>query len=75
MIQCNNAKCNLGWYHMRCVGLDEHDEQEYWLCETCHNFPEKDRLDTDDLDADYNEASSYRIQRTRFLLRAWNKHD
>ena len=62
---------------MKCAGLDETDDREYWLCETCRKIPEKDRKDTEHLDMDYNEkveASSYRIQRTRTLRRAWNKH-
>ncbi len=77
MIQCNNAKCNLGWYHKKCVDLDETDDLEYWLCETCSKIPKKDRTDTKDLDIEYDEraeASSCRIQRTRSLRRAWNKH-
>ena len=77
MIRCNNAQCELGWYHMKCVGLDETDDREYWLCKTCRKIPEKDRIDTEDLDIEYDEkteASAYRVQRTRTLDRVWNKH-
>lgn len=76
MIQCNNAKCNLGWYHMKCVGLDEDEDWERWLCDICCDIPAHERTDTI-LAREYNkavEASSYRVQRTRTLRRAWNKH-
>lgn len=62
---------------MKCAGLEETDDREYWLCETCHKIPERDRKDIENLDMDYDEkaeASSFRIQRTRTLRRAWNKH-
>ena len=77
MIQCNNAKCELGWYHKKCVGLDEADDRAYWLCKTCLKIPEEDRTDTEDQSIEYGdraEASSYRIQRTRTLRRVWDKH-
>ena len=78
MIQCSNAKCNLGWYHNRCVGLADDDSRDFWLCDTCHNIPNEERTDisTEDL-MEYDEiveASSYRVQRTRTFIRAWNKH-
>lgn len=76
MILCHNAKCNLGWYHKKCAGLAENDDPEYWLCTTCRDIPEKDRIDVDP-NIEYDdkaEASSYRIQRTRTLRRAWKKH-
>ena len=78
MIQCNNAKCDLGWYHNRCVGLDDADDRDFWLCDTCCDIPDNERTDIpiEDL-KEYNvivEASSYRVQRTRTLIRAWNKH-
>ncbi|KAL9128656.1 MAG: hypothetical protein Q9217_002716 [Psora testacea] len=77
MIQCNNALCKLGWYHMRCVGVGEDDVPDYWLCEDCGEISEKDRQDNDYLDLEYDEyheASSYRTYRTRSLMRAWLQH-
>lgn len=75
MIQCGNAKCNLGWYHMKCVGLDEDDDLEHWLCDTCYDIPDHKRTIKSSREYDDTvEASSYRVQRTRTLRRAWNKH-
>ena len=78
MIQCSNAKCNLGWYHNRCVGLDDDDSRDFWLCDTCRDIPEDDRTDVpiEGL-IEYDEtveASSHRVQRTRTLSHVWNKH-
>ena len=79
MILCCNAKCSLGWYHLRCVGLDEDDDRIYWWCDTCRDIPDNERTDIKliDSDTEYDktvEASDYRVQRTRTLRRAWNKH-
>ncbi len=75
MIQCSNAKCNLGWYHMKCVGLDEDDDLEHWLCDTCCDIPDHECTVINSREYDDTvEASSYRVQRTRTLRRAWNKH-
>jgi len=77
MIECNNAKCKLGWYHKKCVKLNKADCPKFWLCPTCKTLPTQERSDTKDLDLKYDkvaEASSWRVQRTRAVHRAWNQH-
>jgi hypothetical protein len=77
MIECNNAKCKLGWYHKKCVKLNKADCPEFWLCPTCKTLPTQERSDTKDLDLKYDkvaETSSWRVQRTRAVHRAWNQH-
>ncbi len=35
MIQCDNLKCPMGWYHKKCVDLDEDFTADRWLCDQC----------------------------------------
>jgi hypothetical protein len=77
MIECNNAKCKLGWYYKECVKLNEADCPEFWLCPTCKTLPPQEHSDTKDLDLKYEkvaETSSWRVQRTRAVRRAWKQH-
>ncbi len=77
MIQCRNANCKLEWYHLRCVGLNDDDDPEEWLCDTCCDIPEDERIDTRGPQKGYDKivaASSSRVQRTRTLRRVWDKH-
>ncbi|MCJ1390381.1 hypothetical protein MMC18_003240 [Xylographa bjoerkii] len=62
---------------MECVNLDEANIPTYWICDACRAIPRHQRKDTKDLDIEYDEvanASSYRVQRTQSLSRAWNDH-
>ena len=78
MIQCSNAQCDLGWYHRECVDVDETMDRTGWLCQTCQKIPKAKRRDLEPLNIDeddsYMEASFSRVQRTRVLARAWEKH-
>ena len=79
MIQCENARCHLQWYHKQCVGLDEDDDPEPWMCPGCREIDEDNRWKVEELDLgtkyeDNLEASDERVQSTRALLRVWEKH-
>lgn len=34
MIACDNKKCDVKWYHMRCLGMTTVTSKK-WLCPTC----------------------------------------
>jgi len=34
MIGCDNAKCEIGWFHFSCVGL-QHKPKGKWFCTCC----------------------------------------
>ncbi|KAE9375765.1 hypothetical protein N431DRAFT_543234 [Stipitochalara longipes BDJ] len=80
MIQCDNLKCPIGWYHNKCVGLDEGFTADLWLCKNCsRNRPSNELSDFDnddeEIDEEIREASDARIQRVKTLARVWEEHD
>ena len=81
MILCDNVKCRMGWYHKRCVGLDENFRADCWLCKQClDKWQETDLAwiqsdSEDDIDEDIRKASDYRIQRIKTLARVWKDHE
>lgn len=78
MILCDNMKCKLGWYHKRCVGMDEdEDPEDEWLCRRCARLPRKKLDIAEDMDMPYGklaEASSNRIQLAKALNTVWHSH-
>jgi hypothetical protein len=78
MIQCDNLKCPIGWYHMKCVGLDEDFTSDLWLCRRCLKKWRSNELsdfDNEEIDGRIREASDARIQRAKTLARVWEEHD
>ena len=81
MILCDNVKCRMGWYHKRCVGLDEDFCADCWLCKQCLNkWQEIDPAwigsdSENDIDRKIRKASDYRIQRAKTLARIWKDHE
>ena len=79
MIECNNAKCDIGWYHKRCVKLHDDYIADFWLCTRCQIYEEGD-AEYDcipDLEVDYDteaQASSNRVHRTRSVHRVWDEY-
>ena len=79
MILCRNARCDVGWYHHKCVGLEEDSHQgSDWICESCHGIPFEDRDILCDSDRDIAQSiideSDDRVQRTRSIAKVWEKH-
>jgi hypothetical protein len=76
MILCDSTRCNVGWYHKRCVGLDESYTGHDWLCPTCKrtNDVRFSQYDNEKFDSGIEEVSDMRIQRARSLSRAWRAH-
>ena len=48
MIQCNNVKCPMGWYHNKCLGLDEDFAAEDWFCYQCLDKSDSESKDSDE---------------------------
>jgi hypothetical protein len=77
MIQCDNLKCPIGWYH-KCVDLDEGFTSNQWLCDQCLRNWYSNKLsdfDSEEIDEGIREASDARIQRAKTLARVWEAHD
>jgi hypothetical protein len=77
MILCDATKCTIGWYHKKCVSLDEEFEADYWFCSICaksHDNFVVSKYDNEVFEDGIHEASDMRIQRVRSLNRAWNDH-
>ena len=79
MILCDNLKCPVGWYHNKCVGLDE-DFKGQWFCKKClRKWQANELADADAKDDEINkkirEASDARVQRLRTLSRIWKEHE
>ncbi len=74
MIECNNAKCDIGWYHKGCVKLQDNYTANFWLCTRCQTY-EKEDAEYDripDLKVNYDKvalASSERVHLTRSVCR------
>lgn len=78
MIQCDNLKCPMGWYHKKCVDLDEDFTADRWLCDQClRNWKSNEMSYFEDkkISEKIREASDARIQRARTLARVWEEHD
>jgi hypothetical protein len=77
MILCDNVKCTMGWYHKKCVGLDEDFAATCWLCKQClenRQGVEIAEYQNREIDEDIQEASDLRIQRIKTLSRVWKEH-
>ncbi len=79
MIECNNAKCDIGWYHKRCVKLRDDYTAKFWLCTRCQIYEEGDaRYDyIPDLEVNYDKValeSSKRVNLTRSVYRKWDEY-
>ena len=43
MIFCQNTKCDVGWFHCKCVGVEEYsDKDRVWMCDKCEGIPDCD---------------------------------
>ena len=40
MVRCDNKECDIGWFHLDCVGLERAPTGE-WLCPNCRPRPKK----------------------------------
>lgn len=42
MIACENPKCDVEWYHVYCVGLDQLENKDLenldWFCPACEGM-------------------------------------
>jgi len=79
MIQCDNLKCPIGWYHNKCVDLDEEFTADLWLCKQCKRNWRSNKIsdfddDEEDIDEEIRRASDARIQRVKTLSRVWEAH-
>jgi hypothetical protein len=78
MVLCDSTKCEYGWYHMDCVGLEDVNNAQQWVCRACLRSNDNvmlSKYDNDEsFDDDILEASDMRIQRVRSLSRAWASH-
>jgi hypothetical protein len=78
MIQCDNLKCPIGWYHHKCAGLKEGLEVDQRLCQQCKRNRRSNGLcdfdDNEEIDKKIREASDNRIQRAKTLARVWEAH-
>lgn len=79
MIECNNAECNIGWYHKRCVKLRDDYTAEFWLCTRCQIYEEGDAeyYFNSNLKVKYDKealASSNRVHFSRSVHHVWDKH-
>ena len=76
MILCDNTKCDVGWYHQKCVGLDDSFETDgLWFCDDCPPGKRQCATDSDfEYDEDILEASSNRVHRTKKLASIWAEH-
>jgi len=78
MIQCDNVKCPMGWYHKKCGDLDEEFNADQWLCDQClrnWHSNELSDVENEEIDEKIREASDARIQRAKTLARVWEAHD
>lgn len=78
MILCDSTRCNIGWYHYGCVGLDvtEDHSRHDWICATCKRSSDIliSRYDNGKFERGVSEASDERIQLARSVNRAWKDH-
>jgi len=79
MIECNNAKCDIGWYHKRCVELRDDYTAKFWLCTRCQIYKKGDaEYDYNpDLEVNYDKvalASSKRVHLARSVCCVWNDY-
>ncbi|KAH7078101.1 hypothetical protein BKA63DRAFT_552231 [Paraphoma chrysanthemicola] len=79
MILCDSTRCNIGWYHFECVGLDINADRsrDDWICATCKRSSNIriSNYDNEKWEPGISEASDRRIQRARSVHRAWKDHD
>jgi hypothetical protein len=78
MILCDNMQCPLGWYHKKCVDLDEDFTADHWLCNQClRKFQgvELCQVKGQEIDEEIREESDVRIQRAKTLARVWEAHN
>jgi hypothetical protein len=78
MILCDSTRCNIGWYHYECVGLDANEDHSRhdWSCATCKRSSDI-RISTyysEKFEHSVSEASDERIQRARSVSRVWKDH-
>ncbi len=79
MIECNNAKCDIGWYHKRCVKLRDDYTAKFWLCTRCQIYEIGDaRYDyIPDLEVNYDKValeSSKRVRLARSVCYVWGNY-
>ncbi|KAF2180881.1 hypothetical protein K469DRAFT_793295 [Zopfia rhizophila CBS 207.26] len=78
MIRCDNLTCPMGWYHKKCVNLDENFEAERWFCKQClkkwHRGINLDEYESEEIDEDMIEASECRVHRMKTFARVWKEH-
>jgi hypothetical protein len=84
MILCDNTRCKIGWYHMKCLGLSQLErdalwkDHAEWYCEECRKLLREDRTKTTYgnglFDDDTYGASDKCIQRANTVYKVWRKH-
>jgi hypothetical protein len=76
MSLCDNMNCEIGWYHLECLDMDE--APDFWLCPECEATDPSTHIYSKDSDVDYDEElyaeSSDRVQLTKAIARVWAKH-
>jgi hypothetical protein len=78
MISCDATRCTVGWYHNKCVGLDEDYASQDWICRACkvsgNVFLSTYDSGKNDFDQETLDGSDARVQRARSLNRVWSNH-
>ena len=77
MILCDSLRCPMGWYHKKCVGLDEDFTAKRWVCKEClskWHGNEYAKPESREIDDEIREASDTRIQRVKTFSRVWKNH-
>jgi hypothetical protein len=78
MVLCDNTNCEIGWYHLECLDIDEGDESGFWLCQQCEATDSSTHHYSEDSDINYDEGlyeeSTDRIQLTKAIASVWAKH-
>jgi hypothetical protein len=76
MVLCDNVSCEIGWYHLGCLDMDE--APDFWLCPECEATDPSTHIYSKDSNVDYDEElyaeSSDRVQLTKAIARVWAKH-
>ena len=82
MVQCRRALCDISWFHKKCVGFADSDDEASWLCDKCYDkwerIPEHKRayIELEPTETNFFARESHkRIHLARAIEDVWYKHD
>ena len=82
MVQCHRALCDISWFHKKCVGFADSDDEASWVCDNCYDkwerIPEHKRayIELEPTESNFFARESHkRIHLARAIEDVWYKHN